>query len=232
MLKRSLFLIALSFALSGCATTELKPEQKASLKKIGVYAAVGTNMNYDHIGTTIFSNKLQGEALNWDMNDYIAQKVVAQLQAKNYQVNILKPATSTTLPHLDQAEFAAVKTLAQAQGDDAILIIKPGSVPDEGNDMHFRTGYGLINRTFFGMDRTAAYFLTSVSLNNVADGKSMSNAMGYDIWTGAPATKFYTDWAWQENFSANSATQKATIDQDLKALADKAVTYAITSMKL
>ncbi len=232
MFKNFVLIAVLCTVLTGCAMGQVKPEQKASIKKIGVYSAMGPQINYDFVGLTIFSNELKQAQVSWDIDSYIAQDVVKQLKARNYDVGILsaglQPSHSVT-----KEQFVALQNAAKAQGYTTMVVVRPYEQPSEQNQMHTRAGYGLLHRSIAGMmNRTYLYVLMTISVYDVASGESLGWSKGYSEWTGAPPMKILENWEWQNDFLTYSSAQIAGLDQDAKTLANTAITYAIPDMGL
>ena len=231
---KNILAIIMVLSLSACAATKEDKAKLAAVHKVAVYSAMGTSMNYDYIGTTIFSNKVADrDVTDWNLDGYAEQSMVAALARKGYQAHTLQGANFARQTDVEPSDVQNLIALARTEQDDALVVIETGDIPSEHkNLLPFRRGYGMTQKSFMGLSNIFLYTLVYVTTYDVASGKALAGSDGYSIWTGAPSSEVLKDWEWQETPGTYTPEQMTTLETKTKALLDKPLAYAVTDMGL
>ncbi|BAL94782.1 hypothetical protein [Rubrivivax gelatinosus] len=235
-MRRPLLLLAswaLVSLLSGCAVLGAKrgvsEEDLSQTRRIGVVSLLGDRLYGVRIGTTVFQNdSFVAQVPEWKVDAYATDRAVA----------LLKDRSSFEAAPLDRGELVAdrmpvdgwqqLKTAGARQGFDRLVIVRPGTASTQDRGF-FTPGYGLIERSFFGLVRRCVYAAYIVDVMDVKTGEEIAWQWGSDFpceYGKAPQLPILA------SFDQYSDVQRESVRVGLMQWIDKSMADALGALKL
>ena len=226
MIKKILLVAVLAFNLSACAMNQIDKEKIGQVKKIGIYSALGPDVNHDHTGTTMFTNTRSRAAVpEWAIDDYIEKRSVALIESKNYAATSLVSAGALRQYNVSTMDMDILFNQAAINQCDTLIVVTPYALPRDMNPLHLYAGYGIMERSIFGLKR---YFISAVVSFDAYDVKTRKEL----AWSTGSPFEAPDDWQWQDDFANYTPEQQQKLEASIKKLLDGMVDYAIPDLGL
>lgn len=153
------FLLLGLLALTGCTAQKLQPTQLDSIRSIGIVSLLPTELRYTKIGVTVFNNEFQSQPVGDALNEAartaadaalrkVASRKVLQLRSDVPRLNARYYAKSMVMSDSTERIQEELRSLAQANGLDAIAVIGEVFDSDQGRGgvrIFLRAGLGDIS---------------------------------------------------------------------------------------
>jgi hypothetical protein len=226
-MKRLILLSLLSLLTFGCGhiASQIKPETRQNLGKIGVISIVQEKAVLIKVGTTVFNN-IESEAdVDWKLNDFIL-KIISKELTTNSRINFIIPSYSpheleqlysstTAVPYFDY-DFNNIKDnltdLSKQHSIDSILLISTSISSDiVGSTNQEVHGQGLYFRTFGPYASLRIYVLAKMQLINA---KTMTPIAQRLLFTREEAENM----SWKASYSDYTISEKTEIERIIKAI--------------
>lgn len=226
-MTRFILLSILCLLTFGCGhiASEIKPETRQSLGKIGVVSIVQERVVLKKVGTTVFNNAESEADVDWKLNDFILQNISTELTTRS-SINFIVPSYSplelgqfylstTAVPYFDY-DLNNIKDkltyLSRQHAVDSILLISTSINSDiVGSTNQKVHGQGLYLRTLGPYESLRIYVLAKMQL---IDAKTMTPIAQRLLFTREEAEKI----TWKASYSDYTISEKAEIGRRIKAL--------------
>ena len=226
--------LVVALSIAGCATTGVeRVEQLKPGTRVAALAVLGDTLAIRHVGTTVFQNeKRDVNVPQWQIDRY-AETSAARLVGASGRFKVItadttdarKRAGRTTTgffsgPHLEGGP-QSIAGFAKQAGADYVLVIAPsplGGDPFMGTNQSF-TGYGIYQRSSFGMRRSLNFLTMRIVLHDGRTGEEIARTHDH-----ASSPRGDTLWMDSSNLAltdANAAATKAAIEQLIEATLKK-----------
>lgn len=222
-IKNSLLVLVLTI-ITGCAVSK---EDLKNIKNVGVYSGLSDEMNYIYVGTTVFTNKAETKNVpEWDITGFSEQQMIKYLKEGNVAKKaglIVDDSASHKKINLEK-DLSSVLNMARDKGYDTAVILFPTGyehVP------FLKSGYGMSNRTMFGMSKICSYalFVTRVYNTHSQESLGWKDGLGGEICTPVSI-------AWKDNVSDYTPQELQSIEKIIKNKIDVAVKLDLKNLNL
>ena len=239
---KSIAPILLSLLLFGCAAVGVqKVEQLKPGTTIVPLSLMGDKLAIFHIGTTAFQNYLRHlEFPSWQIDAY-AEAAAASAIRQGSIFSVPRTDTATARKSAGTLSFNAwtsaisieggpesITRLARDSGAEYVLVIGPSQMRDNifGTEQPF-SGYGILQRSFLGLERAVNYLTMQVVLFDGIDGKEVARMLGFHLNSPRAAE----DWLESKNSSLTESNANTT-RLAIESLIEKGLTKSLTELKL
>ena len=166
--------VAACTLLGACDTLDLKrtvsEDNLATLHRVGVVSLIGDDLHVVTRGLTVFGNSAFDATLpEWQIDATAQDRVLADLSRNPAFQSVRLERESLSIKDLDADEGRALYELAQRQGFDTVVVVRPGV---SQNYAYLPAGVGIFNHTLPGMSpHPVAYAGFVVSVVSVGERK-------------------------------------------------------------
>ncbi|OGT22959.1 MAG: hypothetical protein A2342_05055 [Gallionellales bacterium RIFOXYB12_FULL_54_9] len=215
------FALALTvLTATGCNTLDPKAVQTQTHgKTIAVASELGSNLNLQWVGTTIFNNE-KGEIAvpAWKIDEQATKAMSTALLASQRYVTV------TALTGISQLGDAVPKLPKGTKADFLLLIGHfNGGDPIYGSNQTFQ-GLGIAQRSFMGLEPpTQAHVGVTIQLFDLTANKSVGSSSEFEHWPITAKLKSGGD----SNWGSNSNPVPSMDERELAALQQPFTTHLI-----